>query len=75
MTLGIQLMPILKLFPNTDKIPFRPSRVLETKQFSFKQIIQHIEKQDFYYAIHVKNTGYNIGSKSSKSRGVINFNN
>ena len=72
-TLGVKFIPIVKSILREGKIEERPELTLETAEFSFKEIIQLFEKQDHYCNIHLKNTDFTVGSKSSKSRGEILF--
>ena len=70
---GLKLIPLVTMFAKEDKVAQRPEKTLETTKLSFKKIIELFEKQDFYYKIHLKNSKFSIGSKSSKSRGEVVF--
>jgi len=69
--LGVKVIPIIKSVLKEDKLEKRPELTLKTADLSFKEIIQLFEKKVFYYNIHLKNTDFTIGSKSSKSRGEV----
>ncbi|NQY29040.1 MAG: glycosyltransferase family 2 protein [Flavobacteriaceae bacterium] len=71
--LGVRIIPIFKSVLREDKLEERPELTLETAELSFKEIIQLFEKQECYCNIHIKNTNFTIGSKSSKSRGEVVF--
>jgi len=70
---GIKIIPIVKTILKESKLEKRPELTLQTAELSFKEMIQLFEKQDCYYKIHLKNTDFTIGSKSSKSRGEVLF--
>jgi GT2 family glycosyltransferase len=69
--MGIIIIPFFKVIVKDKKIESRPELVLKTSQFSYKAIIDLIEKQDYHYSIHVENTNFMLSSKSSKSKGDI----
>ncbi|PHS07037.1 MAG: glycosyl transferase family 2 [Kordia sp.] len=71
--LGVRIIPLFKSVLKEDKLEERPELTLETAELSFKEIIQLFGKQECYYNIHIKNTNFTIGSKSSKSRGEVVF--
>lgn len=70
-SLGVKIIPIVKSVLKSDKLEERSELTLETAELSFKEMIQLFEKQEHYYSIHIKNTDFTIGSKSSKSRGEV----
>jgi GT2 family glycosyltransferase len=69
--LGVSLIPLFKSVLKEKVIDVKPESVLETAELTYKEIIQLIEKKRFYYNIHIENTNFTIGSKSSKSRGEV----
>ena len=69
--LGVSLIPLFKSVLKEKVNDVKPEYVLETAELTYKEIIQLIEKKKFYYNIHVENTNFTIGSKSSKSRGEV----
>ena len=71
--LGVRIIPLLKSVLQEEKLKVRPELTLETTELSFKEIINLFEKQECYYKIHLENTGFTIGSKSSKTRGEVLF--
>ena len=70
-SLGVKIIPIVKSVLKSDKLEERSELTLETAELPFKEMIQLFEKQEHYYSIHIKNTDFTIGSKSSESRGVV----
>jgi len=72
-SLGVKIIPIVKSVLKDDELEKRTELTLETAELSFKEMIQLFEKQEYYYSIHLKNTNFTIGSKSSKSRGDVVF--
>jgi len=72
-SLGVKIIPIVKSVLKDDELEKRTELTLETAELSFKEMIQLFEKQECYYGIHLKNTNFTIGSKSSKSRGDVVF--
>lgn len=71
--LGVRIIPLLKSVLKEGEIEERPEFTLETRELSFKEIIELFEIQECYYKIHLKNTDFTIGSKSSKSKGEVLF--
>ena len=69
--LGVSLIPLFKSVLKEKVIDVKPESVLQTAELTYKEIIQLIEKKRFYYNIHIENTNFIIGSKSSKSRGEV----
>ena len=71
--IGIKAIPFFAILYKEEKIEKRLEKVLDTEQLSFKQMIKFFEKQNYYYKIHLKKSGFSISSKSSKSRGEVVF--
>lgn len=69
--LGIRIIPLITILFKESKLENRPEKTLECDQLPFKKIIELFAKQGFYYKIHVKSSGFSLGSKSSKSRGEV----
>ncbi len=72
-SLGVKVLPVFYFFKKSKKIPNRNKKMVSTIDFTFKEIIQLIEKQDFYYSISLENTNFTICSKSSKTKGFVCF--
>ena len=72
-SLGIKILPFIYLFTKTKNPPYRTEKKVCNSDFSFKEIIELIEKQDFYYSISLENTNFTISSKSSKTKGFVFF--
>lgn len=70
---GVKIIPLLNVLLKNEKLENRPEATLETADLSFKQMIELFVKQEKYYKIHLENTNFYIGSKSSKSRGDVVF--
>ena len=71
--LGVKVIPLLKSFFKEKEYDKRPEQTLNSSELSFKEMISLFEKQEGYYKIHLENTNFSIGSKSSKSRGEVVF--
>ena len=72
-SIGVKITPLLSNIFKEKKLDVRPEKTLEIDKQSFKEIIELFAKQENYYRIHLKNSGFLIGSKSSKSRGEVVF--
>lgn len=72
-TVAVAIIPVFSKVMKEPQMKFKPEKTLDTGQMLFKQMIALFEKQDYYYKIHVRNSGFSIGSKSSKSRGEVVF--
>jgi GT2 family glycosyltransferase len=70
---GIKVIPFFAILYKEEKTEKRLEKVLDTERLSFKQMIKFFEKQNYYYKIHLKKSGFSISSKSSKSRGEVVF--
>lgn len=71
--IGIKVIPFFAILYKEEKTEKRLEKVLDAEQLSFKQMIKFFEKQNYYYKIHLKKSGFSISSKSSKSRGKVDF--
>ncbi len=71
--IGVEILPFFYFFTKTKKLPYRREKLISTSDFTFKEIIQLIEKQEFYYSISLENTNFTISSKSSKTKGFVFF--
>jgi GT2 family glycosyltransferase len=71
--IGIKVIPFFAILYKEEKTEKRLEKVLDTDQLSFKKMIKFFEKQNYYYKIHLKKSGFSISSKSSKSRGEVDF--
>lgn len=70
---GVKIIPLFNVFFKEKSLKDRPEKTLSTEQQSFKQMIELFSRQDNYYKILLNNSGFSIGSKSSKSRGEVRF--
>ncbi len=70
-TLGIRLLPMVKYFQTETKATNKPTITLSCNQFSFKDIIEVLEKQNNHYNIQPKNALFAVGSRSANHRGVV----
>lgn len=71
--IGVVLIPLVSKIVKEKQPEIRPERTLKTQQHTFKEIIQLFSNQKYHYKIHMTNSCYSIGSKSSKSRGEVVF--
>jgi GT2 family glycosyltransferase len=69
--IGVAVIPIIKGLLKDKPIVFRPELVLNTSEYTYKEMICLFEKKDFYYSIRIENTKFTIGSKSSVGKGDV----
>ncbi|MGB0896711.1 MAG: glycosyltransferase family 2 protein [Flavobacteriaceae bacterium] len=69
--LGVVIIPLFSRISKESKLDDRPEKTLDDDRYTYKQMIQLFEKQDNYYNIYVRNSGFSLGSMSSKSRGKV----
>lgn len=71
--MGVVLIPLVSKVVKEKQPEIRPECTLKTQKYTFKEIIQLFSNQKYHYKIHITNSSYSIGSKSSKGRGEVVF--